>query len=59
MEEARMLGMDRGWWAERKEGVARLEFRPPPRPPPRGALSVATERQVDGPAWSHTTCWSP
>jgi len=21
------------WWAERKEGVARLEFRPPPRPP--------------------------
>ena len=34
----------RRWRAERKEGVARLEFRPPPRPPrARGALPLATE----------------
>src|SRR3972149_5033461 len=35
---------NRWWWAERKEGVARLEFRPPPRPPqPWGPLPQATE----------------
>ena len=34
----------RRWRAERKEGVARLEFRPPPPPPRgRGALPQATE----------------
>ncbi len=24
---------NRRWWAEGKDGVVRLEFRPPPRPP--------------------------
>ena len=37
---------NRRWWAERKEGVARLEFRPPPRPPrPRGPVSRRLLRQ--------------
>ncbi|MCG2683488.1 MAG: hypothetical protein L6306_07710 [Planctomycetales bacterium] len=36
-------GWKRRWRAERKEGVARLEFRPPPRPRPRGARPPATE----------------
>ena len=35
MGDARILGMDRGRWAERKAGVARLEFRPPPPRRPR------------------------
>ncbi len=36
-------GWNRRWWAERKEGVARLEFRPPPRPPRARGLPPTTE----------------
>ena len=43
MEKARMLGMEEAAAGGTEGGVARLEFRPPPPPRPRGARPLATE----------------
>ena len=52
METERMIDYQRRWWAERKEGLARLELRPPPRPRKwRGRAPSRPDPAVSEKAW--------